>query len=169
MFYAIVLGVHVVVCVLLILVVLLQSAKGGGLAGGSAFGGGAESTMFGARGAATMLSKATAIFGGLFMVTSLSLTLLGVGRTSQPRSIVTEEASRAPVGVPSQTAPPGEVPPVPGTAQGVAPQPLPTGGDGASGPAPAGDAQATGSAGTPAPASGDAGGTAPQEGTGEGQ
>jgi len=150
MFYGIVLGVHVVVCALLILVVLLQSAKGGGLAGGSAFGGGAESTMFGARGAATMLSKATAIFGGLFMLTSLTLTLLGAGRTSQVRSIVTEEASRAPIGAPTQSAPPGAVPagdgplvpPVPGDAPGTPPQSQ-------GGEAPAGDA--------PAPVSGDAG------------
>jgi preprotein translocase subunit SecG len=154
MFYAIVLGVHVVVCALLIVVVLLQSAKGGGLAGGSAFGGGAESTMFGARGAATMLSKATAIFGGLFMITSLTLTLLGAGRTTQVRSIVTEEASQAPIGAPTQSAPPGElptgggatVPPVPGDAPGTTP-PAPVEG----GAAPAGDTPA------PAPATGDGG------------
>jgi preprotein translocase subunit SecG len=141
-----VLGVHVIVCALLILVVLLQSAKGGGLAAGSAFGGGAESTMFGARGAATMLSKATTIFGGLFMVTSLTLTLLGAGRsTQQPRSIVTEEAQRVPVGVPTQTAPPGEVP-----------SPL----EGAAGPAPQG--AAPGAAPGTAPPAGDA--TAPAAG-----
>jgi preprotein translocase subunit SecG len=107
MLYAVILGVHVVVCVLLILVVLLQSSKDGGLAGGSAFGGGAELTMFGARGAATVLSKATTLFGSLFMITSLTLTLLGAGRTSQPASVVAEEAARAPVGVPvTETAPP---------------------------------------------------------------
>lgn len=144
MLYAIVLGVHVVVCALLILVVLLQSAKGGGLAAGSAFGGGAESTMFGARGAATMLSKATTIFGGLFMVTSLTLTLLGAGRTSQqPRSIVTEEAQRAPIGAPTQTAPPGELPsPLEGAGpapEGAAPGAVPQTGD-APAPGAAGDA-----------------------------
>jgi preprotein translocase subunit SecG len=145
MLYAIVLGVHVIVCALLILVVLLQSAKGGGLAAGSAFGGGAESTMFGARGAATMLSKATTIFGGLFMVTSLTLTLLGAGRsTQQPRSIVTEEAQRAPIGAPTQTAPPGELPspmegaagPAPqGAAPGTAPGAVTPAGDAAPAPA----------------------------------
>jgi preprotein translocase subunit SecG len=154
MLYAIVLGVHVVVCALLILVVLLQSAKGGGLAAGSAFGGGADSTMFGARGAATMLSKATTIFGGLFMVTSLTLTLLGAARTTQPRSIVTEEAQRAPIGAPSLSAPPGAVP-----------SPL----DGAAGPPSQGAAPQTGTApaaGDAAPPAGDAG--APED-AGEGQ
>ena len=57
MIYGIVLGIHVLVCLALVLVVLLQSSKGGGLAG--AFGGGADSTVFGGRGAATVLSKAT--------------------------------------------------------------------------------------------------------------
>ena len=64
MIYGIVLGIHVLVCLSLVLVVLLQSSKGGGLAG--AFGGGAESTVFGGRGAATVLSKATTIFGAAF-------------------------------------------------------------------------------------------------------
>ena len=77
MFYGIVLGIHVIVCVSLVLIVLMQAAKGGGLAGGSASGGGAESTVFGGRGAATFLSKATTGFAAVFMITSLSLTLLG--------------------------------------------------------------------------------------------
>jgi preprotein translocase subunit SecG len=63
--------------------------------------------MFGARGAATVLSKATTLFGALFMITSLTLTLLGAGRTAQPSSVVAEEAARAPMGVPvTETAPP---------------------------------------------------------------
>jgi hypothetical protein len=98
--------------------------------------------MFGARGAATMLSKATTIFGGLFMVTSLTLTLLGAGRTTQPRSIVTEEAQRAPVGVPSQSAPPGAVP---SPLEGPAGPALPAADDAA--PPPSGDAGAPEDAG----------------------
>jgi preprotein translocase subunit SecG len=140
MLYAIVLGVHVVVCVLLILVVLLQSSKGGGLAGGSAFGGGAELTMFGARGAATVLSKATTIFGSLFMVTSLTLTLLGAGRTSQPSSVVAEEAARTPAGIPvTETAPPM---PTADAAGGAVPPattpPAPPAGDAGEAPVPQG-------------------------------
>ena len=111
MIYGIVLGLHVLVCVILVLIVLLQSSKGTGLAGG-AFGGGAESTVFGGRSAATVLSKATTIFGAAFMVTSLSLTLLGSIRSSgAPRSIVAEEAAQQlPLGAPSATAPPGAMP-----------------------------------------------------------
>ncbi|MEZ5063139.1 MAG: preprotein translocase subunit SecG [bacterium] len=106
MIYGIILGIHVLVCILLVLVVLMQSSKGGGLAGG-AFGGGAESTVFGGRGAATVLSKATTVFGMTFMVTSLTLTLLSASRTGRSvRSVVAEDAASAGLPVPTQTAPP---------------------------------------------------------------
>ncbi len=151
MIYGIVLGLHVVICVILVLIVLLQSSKGTGLAGG-AFGGGAESTVFGGRSAATVLSKATTIFGAAFMVTSLSLTLLGSVRGSgSPRSIIADEAARqAPLGAPSATAPPGAESASPGTAlPGTA---LPGTASGALPVAPpAGDA---GAAPAPAPAEG---------------
>lgn len=104
MIYGIVLGIHVLVCLSLVLVVLLQSSKGGGLAG--ALGGGAENTVFGGRGAATMLSKATTIFGAAFMITSLTLTLLGARGSGAPRSVVAEQAQQAPFGLPATSAPP---------------------------------------------------------------
>ena len=66
--------IHVVVCLFLIAVVLLQSGKAADLAG--AFGGMGSQTAFGPRGAATVLSKATTIAATLFMVTSLSLSIL---------------------------------------------------------------------------------------------
>ncbi len=66
--------IHVVVCLFLIAVVLLQSGKAADLAG--AFGGMGSQTAFGPRGAATVLSKATTIAAILFMVTSLSLSIL---------------------------------------------------------------------------------------------
>ena len=70
---------HVIVSVVLILVVLLQTGKRADLAG--AFGGGGSQTAFGARGAATLLSKATTASAVLFMVTSLSLSILTAQRT----------------------------------------------------------------------------------------
>jgi preprotein translocase subunit SecG len=66
--------VHVIVCFFLIVVVLLQSGKAADLAG--AFGGMGSQTAFGPRGSATVLSKATTIAAVLFMVTSLSLSIL---------------------------------------------------------------------------------------------
>jgi preprotein translocase subunit SecG len=72
--YILFLLIHVVVCIFLIIVVLLQSGKAADLAG--AFGGMGSQTAFGPRGSATLLSKATTISAVLFMITSLSLSIL---------------------------------------------------------------------------------------------
>ena len=81
MLYAILVVLHIVVSTILVMVVLLQSGKRADLAG--AFGGGGSQTAFGARGAATALSKITTISAVLFMVTSLSLSILSSsGKTS---------------------------------------------------------------------------------------
>lgn len=65
--------IHFVVCVGLIVIVLLQADKGEGLAG--AFGGGASNTVFGERGAGTIISKLTTIMAVVFMITSLLLSV----------------------------------------------------------------------------------------------
>lgn len=66
--------VHVAVCLFLIVVILLQSGKAADLAG--AFGGMGSQTAFGPRGSATLLSKATTISTVVFMLTSISLSIL---------------------------------------------------------------------------------------------
>jgi preprotein translocase subunit SecG len=66
--------IHVIVCLFLVVVVLLQSGKAADLAG--AFGGMGSQTVFGPRGSATVLSKATTIAAVVFMVTSLSLSIM---------------------------------------------------------------------------------------------
>jgi len=66
--------VHVVVCFFLIIVILLQSGKAADLAG--AFGGMGSQTAFGPRGSATLLSKATTISTVVFMLTSISLSII---------------------------------------------------------------------------------------------
>ena len=66
--------VHVLVCIFLVLVVLLQQGKSSDWAG--AFGGGGSQTVFGARGSATVLSKATIIAAIVFLLTSVSLSIL---------------------------------------------------------------------------------------------
>jgi preprotein translocase subunit SecG len=65
---------HVIVCVFLILVVLLQQGNAADWSG--AFGGGGSQTVFGARGASTLLSRATTVAAILFMITSLWLAIL---------------------------------------------------------------------------------------------
>ena len=99
MLYKFFLFLHIIVSALMVVVILLQSSKGGGLAG-SAFGGGGGSMSFlGARGTATFLSRATAVLAIIFMLNSLSLSLLlrGIG---QPVSVtqreIQSEAQRLP-------------------------------------------------------------------------
>jgi preprotein translocase subunit SecG len=66
--------VHVVVCLFLIIVILLQSGKAADLAG--AFGGMGSQTAFGPRGSATLLSRATTVSTVVFMLTSISLSII---------------------------------------------------------------------------------------------
>ncbi len=73
MFYFLLLF-HLAAAVVLILTVLLQSGKAGDLA--SAFGGASSQTAFGARGAATFLTKATTLAAIIFMFSSLGLHVL---------------------------------------------------------------------------------------------
>ncbi|QWR76341.1 preprotein translocase subunit SecG [Candidatus Magnetomonas plexicatena] len=71
--------VHVLVCVFLIFVVLVQSSKGSQM--GAAFGGSSQ-TIFGARGAATFLAKATTGTAVIFMITALFLAVYESRKTS---------------------------------------------------------------------------------------
>lgn len=66
--------IHVIVCLFLIGVVLLQQGKSADLAG--AFGGQGSQTAFGPRGAANLLTKLTTWGAIIFMVVSISLTVL---------------------------------------------------------------------------------------------
>jgi preprotein translocase subunit SecG len=66
--------IHIIVCFFLIIVVLLQSGKSGDIA--AAFGGMGSQTAFGPRGAATALSKATTWSTVIFMITSITLSIL---------------------------------------------------------------------------------------------
>src|SRR4029450_10222052 len=75
MLYYLVATLYVLACLLLLLVVLLQQGKGGDIA--SAFGGGGAQTAFGARAGATVLTRATAILGAIFMVGAVVLSIVG--------------------------------------------------------------------------------------------
>jgi preprotein translocase subunit SecG len=96
--YYLVTALHVIVCIILILVVLLQSGKGADLAG--AFGGGATQTAFGSRGPASFLSKLTTGAAVIFMLTSISLSLIGERR--EVKSIL-ETGARSSAPAPQKT------------------------------------------------------------------
>jgi len=109
----------VLICFLLVVVVLLQSGKGGGISG--AFGiGQAGQTIFGASGAGNVLTKATAVLGGAFMLFSLLLALMAKvsGPSSGGKSILQEGLGAAPITAPASDAgtPAGNMAPVSGGA-----------------------------------------------------
>ena len=85
-----ILVVHILICLFLVIVILLQAGKGADM--GAAFGAGSSQTLFGARGAATFLSKLTTITAMLFLVTSVSLAMIHRNRTKlgSSQSVVTE-------------------------------------------------------------------------------
>ena len=68
-----IIAIHILVCIFLILIVLLQTGKGAEI--GAAFGGSSQ-TLFGPRGAGTILSKLTVVAAIVFMITSITLSFL---------------------------------------------------------------------------------------------
>jgi preprotein translocase subunit SecG len=72
---------HIVACIFLIAVVLLQRGRGAQV--GAVFGGGGGGTMFGARGAGNFLTKLTTGAAIIFMLTSLSLSYLGLSGSGE--------------------------------------------------------------------------------------
>jgi preprotein translocase subunit SecG len=116
LFYLIVF-LHVVACLFLIAVVLLQQGKGQDLA--SAFGGGGTQTAFGPRGSATVLSRATTILAGLFMVTSLALSIVRPGQSGVLDQI--PDAATSPT--PAASAAPATTTPAAPAAEAPAPTP----------------------------------------------
>ena len=83
--YTVFLLAHVIIAIALIVLVLLQHGKGADA--GAAFGSGASSTMFGARGSASFLSRATGMLAAGFFITSLVLAYVAV-QSSAPISIM---------------------------------------------------------------------------------
>jgi preprotein translocase subunit SecG len=84
--------VQVFAAIAVIGLVLLQHGKGADA--GAAFGSGASGTVFGARGSANFLSRATAICATIFFLASLSLAYVVQGRKA-PDSVIDSVAPRA--------------------------------------------------------------------------
>jgi preprotein translocase subunit SecG len=96
--YSLFLAIQVLIAVSLVSLVLLQHGKGADA--GAAFGSGASATVFGARGSANFLSRATGILAVLFFVNSLLLS-----------SKLIIPADRTPASVAEQVAPSKSAPP----------------------------------------------------------
>jgi len=96
LFYVVIV-VHVIVSLFLIGVVLLQQGRSADLAG--AFGGQGSQTAFGPRAAANVLTRLTTWSAVVFMITSLSLTIL-YERSVQSHSVL---GDTAPVSAPAKS------------------------------------------------------------------
>jgi preprotein translocase subunit SecG len=104
--------IQVLAAVALVGLVLLQHGKGADA--GAAFGSGASGTVFGARGSANFLSRATAICATVFFLASLSLAYVVQGKKA-PDSVVDKvaPADAVPAAVPEQAPADPATPEVP--------------------------------------------------------
>ena len=72
--YQVIITIHVLLGIGVVGLVLMQQGKGADA--GAAFGTGSAGSVFGAQGAASFLSRSTAILATLFFMTSLGLAVL---------------------------------------------------------------------------------------------
>jgi preprotein translocase subunit SecG len=109
--------------------VLLQRGKGADA--GAGFGAGASGTVFGARGASTAMSRATAIFAAIFMINSLALAYTGTRTAEAQQKTILDEvaAGKRPApaaGTSAPLTPPVSTPtPAPAAAPAASPAPAP--------------------------------------------
>ena len=95
----VILAIHLILALLLIGVVLLQRSEGGGLGMGSAGG------VVSGRSAATALGKVTWIFAGMFIATSITLTVLAAKNSASTSVIDQIGGTVAPVAPQTTQAP----------------------------------------------------------------
>jgi preprotein translocase subunit SecG len=119
---------HVLAGLSLVGLILLQQGKGADA--GAAFGSGASATVFGARGSANFMTRATALLATFFFANSLFLTYMA-GHAPTPTSVVERKDEVLDI-KPLDKKPPGAPDDAPPAIPGAAPPPAATG--------PAGDA-----------------------------
>jgi preprotein translocase subunit SecG len=105
--------------VAIIALVLIQRGKGADA--GAGFGAGASGTVFGARGARTALSRATAIFAAVFMLNSLALAYMGTQAVAKPTEVPKSLLSEPTTGGQPPAAPTGSLSSVPTAPPSTAP------------------------------------------------
>ena len=131
MLYYLLTTLYVLSCLVLLLVILLQQGKGGDIA--NAFGGGGSQAAFGARTAATLLTKITAGLTVAFMGLALLLAVWGsrgtssvVGGVEGPAPVsLPAGATDIPAQPPASTPAPAAATPAPATTPAPAATPAP--------------------------------------------
>lgn len=102
MLIPILLVIHVIVAIVIIIAVLLQQGQGANA--GAAFGSGSAGTVFGAKGAASFLSRLTAILATVFMLNSTALAWYAANGVAEPDSLLEQtQPVSAPQEQPAQT------------------------------------------------------------------
>ena len=86
-----VIAIHVIVCLSLIGIILLQQGKSADLA--AAFGGQGSQTAFGPRSASNVLSKATTWLAVVFVITSVTLTVMEQHQSTTHHSVLSSSAT----------------------------------------------------------------------------
>ena len=114
--------IHLMVALAMIIVILLQRSEGGGL------GMGRTDALFSVRGQANVLSRATAIFAGLFFFLSLLMAWSVGGPTTTSRSIMDtvpagSTAPAVPTAPAAPAAPGGNTAPAPAAPAPGSPAP----------------------------------------------
>jgi preprotein translocase subunit SecG len=100
---------HILIALALIGLVLIQRGRGADI--GAAFGSGASQTVFGARGSASFLTRATAVLATLFFVSSLALAYF-YSQQHERRSVTELTAPAA--GADTPPGAPADLPQLPG-------------------------------------------------------
>ena len=101
--HSILLIVHILVAAALIGLVLIQHGKGADM--GAAFGSGASNTVFGSRGSASFLTRATAILAILFFVLT-GLLAFSSTQKHEIKSVTELAAPKAPATTSTNSKPP---------------------------------------------------------------
>jgi preprotein translocase subunit SecG len=102
----VVLIVDILAAVGIVGLVLLQQGKGADM--GAAFGSGASQTLFGARGSANFLTRATAVLATIFFLSNMTLAWVASKETKAPSSVTTTVTE-----TPAKTNASTQAPPVP--------------------------------------------------------
>ncbi len=89
----------ILVCVILILLILIQKGRGGGLA--SAFGGGGGSQAFGTK-TGDVLTWATSVIFGVFLLLAVALNLLANNTPGTARAAAAGAAQKSTGGEPAE-------------------------------------------------------------------
>jgi len=110
---------HLLLAVGLIGLVLIQHGKGADA--GAAFGSGASSTVFGARGSASFLTRSTGVLAALFFLTSIALAYYAT-QVGEPQGLMDEVAAPMVEPEPQQRGQ-SDLPPAPEAPQATAPAP----------------------------------------------